>query len=51
MPQAVRANALKYSAAQLGEGLYLDEYHKLRDEVWSQSGMDVLAQLRDHLKG
>ncbi len=51
MPQAVQANALKFAYAHMQEPLYLDAYQKLRDEVWHASGMDVLAQLREQLKG
>jgi predicted O-linked N-acetylglucosamine transferase (SPINDLY family) len=48
--QAVQANALKLAHIELGESLYLDAYHQLRSQVWAESGMDVLAQLRHHLK-
>ena len=50
MPQAVQANALKFAYAHIGDQVYLDAYQKLRDEVWRESGMDVLAQLRHHLQ-
>ena len=50
MPQAVQANALKFAYAHIGDQVYLDAYQKLREQVWRDSGMDVLAQLRDHLK-
>lgn len=50
MSEAVQANALKLASAQLGEKNYQDAYAKLREEIWKSSGMDVLAQLRDHLK-
>jgi predicted O-linked N-acetylglucosamine transferase (SPINDLY family) len=50
MPQAIEANALKYAFAQLGQPSYLNAYRKLREQVWRDSGMDVLAQLREHLK-
>ncbi len=50
MPQAVEANALKFGCAQMGQLTYLAAYQRLRTQVWHDSGMDVLAQLREHLK-
>ncbi len=50
MPQAIEANALKFAYAQLGQQTYLTAYRKLREHVWHESGMEVLSQLRDHLK-
>jgi hypothetical protein len=51
MPQAVQANALKLAHTQLEDAVYMDAYLKLRAQVWTESGMEVLAQLRDQLKG
>ncbi len=50
MPQAIEANALKFACAQMGQPTYLAAYQKLRAQVWHDSGMDVLAQLREQLK-
>ncbi len=51
MPQAVSANALKLAHAQLGEPIYRDEFLKLRDQVWTQSGIGQLAAARDAIMG
>lgn len=47
MPQAVSANALKLAHAQLGEPIYRDAFLQLRDQVWTQSGIDKLVAARD----
>ena len=49
LPQAVIANALKYTNVQLGEQHYLDAYHQMREHIWEVSGMAKLAELRDGL--
>jgi len=51
MPQAVSANALKLTHAQLGESVYRDAYLRLREQVWSESGIDKLAAARNALIG
>ncbi len=45
--QAVIANALKMAHAQSGDALYLEEFHRLRDQVWKDSGIEALAQARE----
>ncbi len=50
MPQAIEANALKFAYSQMGQPTYLAAYQKLRAQVWHDSGMDVLAQLREQLR-
>jgi len=40
--EAILANALKLAFHQRGENLYLEEFHKLRNKVWVDSGMDKL---------
>jgi hypothetical protein len=47
--QAVIANALKLAYVQTGDVLYLNEFNQLREKVWKESGIDVLAKARDRI--
>lgn len=50
MPQAIIANALKLAHVQLGAQEYLDAFRQMHEQVWEQSGMAKLADLREGLK-
>jgi hypothetical protein len=49
--QGVAANALKMAAAQTGEAVYLDEFHRLRERVLNDSGISALVQARNQSLG
>lgn len=46
---AVIANALKLAYVKTGDVLYLNEFNQLREKVWKDSGINILAKARDNI--
>lgn len=51
LSQGVSADALKMAAAKTGEVVYLNEFHRLREQVMHDSGISALAQARNRALG
>ncbi len=49
LSQAVMADALKMAYSAQSHEVYLSSYHALRQQVWSDSGIEQLAELRQQL--